>query len=177
METEFRRRPRRALAGALAALALVATACGGDGDDTRTVTAEDYSFEDLPARVDAGTTFKLTNDSDKELHEMVMFRIPDNERRSVEELIRLPEDQMGAVFAGEPAMVLIAPPSGADQIIALGTGELTQPGRYAVVCFIPTGADPGAYLAAAQSGGEGPPDIPGGPPHAFSGMFGQVIVE
>ncbi|MFP5318648.1 MAG: hypothetical protein ACLGI2_10185 [Acidimicrobiia bacterium] len=175
MRIETRR--RRALAGGLAALALVATACGGDGDETRTVTAEDYRFEDLPATVDAGTTFKLTNASDVELHEMVMFRIPDNERRSVEELIRLPEEELGAIFQGEPAMVLLAPPNGGDQITAVGDGKLTQPGRYAVVCFIPTGADPGAYLSAAQAGGEGPPQVAGGPPHAFNGMFAQVTVR
>lgn len=170
-------RRRRALAGGLAALALVATACGSDGDETQTVTAEDYAFEDLPATVDAGTTFKLTNTSERELHEMVMFRIPDNERRSVEELIRLPEEEQATIFAGEPAMVLLAPPNGGDQITAVGTGELTEPGRYAVVCFIPTGADPGAYLAAAQAGGDGPPQVAGGPPHAFSGMIGQVTVR
>jgi len=170
-------RQRMALAGGLAALALVATACGDDGDETRTVKAEDYRFEDLPATVDAGTTFKLTNESDVEIHEMVMFRLPDGERRSVEELIRLPEEEQGLIFQGEPAMVLVAPPSGGDQITAVGDGTLTQPGRYAVVCFIPTGADPGAYLSAAQSGGEGPPDVAGGPPHAFNGMYGQVVVR
>jgi len=167
---------RRGLAGGLAALALVATACGGDGDETRTVTAQDYRFENLPATVDAGTTFRLTNASRVELHEMVVFRIPDGETRSVEELIRLPEEELGAIFAGEPDMVLLAPPGGGEQIAAVGTGRLTRPGRYAVVCFIPTGADPAAYLAAAQTS-DGPPDVPGGPPHAFNGMYGQVIVR
>lgn len=175
MRTDSRR--RLALAGGLAALALVATACGGDGDETLTITARDFRFEDLPSTVDAGTTFKLTNASNVEMHEMIVFRIPDNERRPVEELIRLPEAEQATIFAGEPAMVLLAPPNGGDQITAVGTGKLTEPGRYAVACFIPTGADPAAYLSAAQGGGEGPPQVAGGPPHAFNGMFAQVTVK
>lgn len=177
MSTRLGRHGRWALAGGLAALAMLATACSSGGDDTITVTAVDYRFEDLPARIDAGTTLKLTNASDGEIHEMVVFRIPDGEQRPVDQLIRLPESEQAAIFSGEPAMVLLAPPGGADQITAVGTGKITEPGRYAVVCFIPTGADPDAYLAAAQVGGEGPPDVPGGPPHAFSGMFAQLIVE
>ena len=166
---------RRMAAGALAAFALLATACGDD-DGTRTVTASDYAFENLPRSVDAGTTFTLKNESTKEVHEMVAIRIPDNEQRPVRELINLPESQQQAIFgAAEPAMVLLAPPSGGEVIKALGDGRLTQPGRYAIVCFIPTGADPQAYLNAPPS--DGPPNVPGGPPHAVQGMYGEVTVK
>ena len=174
MRTKTSRRLTRA--AAVAAMATVAAACGG-GDGTETVTAVDYAFQNLPSEVDAGTTLKLENDSTKELHEMVIFRIPDDERRPVSELVRLPEAEQEAIFGeGPPLAVLLRAPGG-EQINAVGDGKLTQPGRYAVVCFIPTGADPAEYLAAAASPSEGPPQVAGGPPHAFQGMFGEITVK
>ncbi|HEX2119833.1 MAG TPA: hypothetical protein VHF91_11660 [Acidimicrobiales bacterium] len=172
-------RPRRRarLAGALVALGVVATACGGGGDDTETVTAADYAFQDLPSTVDAGTTLNLTNVSAQEIHEMAVLRIPDNERRSVQELLNLPEAEQEAIFgAVQPAMVLVAPPSRGEVIKAVGDGTLTEEGRYAVVCFIPVGADPAAYLAAAQNP-DAPPSLGDGPPHFTRGMFGEIRVE
>ncbi len=168
---------RRLRAGALAALALLAAACGGDDDKTRTVTAADYSFQNLPKEVDAGTTFKLENSSTRELHELVLIRIPDTETRPVTELVKLPESELGRLFAGDPAMVLLKPPGGGEQINAVGNGTVTEKGRYAVICGIPTGADPAAYLAAAQSSQGGPPQVAGGPPHFVNGMFGELTVK
>ena len=169
-------KPRRwAPIAALVTLAALGAACS-DGDDTKTVTAADYSFENLPREVDAGTTLTLKNASTKELHEMVVIRIPDAERRSVQELVNLPESQQETVFApGPPAMVLTAPPGGGDVIKAVGDGTLNEKGRYAVVCFIPTGADPQAYLNAPPS--DGPPKVAGGPPHVAKGMFGEITVK
>jgi len=168
--------PRRwARVGALVALAALGAACGG-GDDTKTVTAADYSFQNLPKEVDAGTTLAFKNASTKELHEMVVIRIPDDERRSVQELVNLPEAQQEALFSGEPAMVLFAPPGG-EVIKAVGDGKLTEKGRYAVICAVPTGADPAAYLQAAQAGGNGPSQVAGGPPHLVQGMYGQITVK
>lgn len=169
-------RPRRwAQVGALVALAAMGAACGG-GDDTQTVTAADYSFQNLPEEVDAGTTFKLENSSTKELHELVMFRIPDSETRPVSELVKLPQAEVERLL-GEPAMVLLRPPGEGEQINAVGDGKLTETGRYAVICAIPTGADPAAYLAAAQSSQGGPPNVPGGAPHFVQGMFGEITVK
>jgi plastocyanin len=170
---------RVARTGAVAAMAVLAAACGGSGDGTRTVTAADYSFQDLPKSVDAGTTFTFRNSSTKELHEMVMIRIPDSEKRPVSELVRLPESEQNAIFGtAEPAMVLLAGPNGGEMIKAVGDGKVTEKGRYAVVCFIPTGVDPAVYLAAAQASTGGPPNIPNaGPPHAVQGMFGEITVK
>ncbi len=168
--------PRRFAGGAIAAMAMLAAACGG-GDGIKTVTAADYSFQNLPEEVDAGTEFKLTNSSTKELHEMIVIRIPDEEKRPVSQLVALPDSEQQAVFgSGEPVMVLIAPPGGGDMIKAVGDGKVTQKGRYAVLCFIPTGVDPQAYLDAPP--GDGPPNIPGaGPPHVTQGMFGEITVK
>ena len=162
-------------AGAIAALALLGSSCSDGGD--KTVTAADYRFENLPTSVESGTTLTLKNSSTKELHEMVVIRLKDGEKRSVEQLVALPEAESEQAFAGEPAMVLIAPPGGAEVIKAVGTGTLTEKGRYAVICAIPVGADPNAYLAAAQSSQGGPPNVPGGPPHLTQGMYGEITVK
>jgi hypothetical protein len=187
-------RLRRAGIGLLA-LSLVTTggaACGDDddGDDEGAttssteaeaeaieVTAVDYGYEDLPESVSAGTQLTLTNSSDKELHELVAFLLPEDEDRSIDDIAKLPEAELGRLFAGEPAMVLIAPPSGGEMIPAVGDGTLNDTGRYAVFCAIPVGADPQEYLEAAQASEGGPPQVEGGPPHFTQGMYGEITVE
>ena len=176
MNLHHTKRTHWARAGAIVALATLAAACGGDDDKTRTVTAADYSFQNLPKEVSAGTTFKLENSSTRELHELVLLRIPDTETRPVTELVKLPESELGQLFAGDPAMVLLRAPGG-EQVNAVGNGTVTEKGRYAVICGIPTGADPAAYLAAAQSSQGGPPQVTGGPPHFVQGMFGEITVK
>ena len=167
---------RAASAGAALALALLATAFGGD-DKTRTVTANDYRFENLPKSVSVGTTLTLKNGSSKELHELVLIRIPEAERRPVSELVKLPEAELDRLFSDEPAMVLLRAPNNGQLIKAVGDGKLTQSGRFAVICAIPTGADPQAYLAAAQNAQGGPPQVAGGPPHFTQGMYGEISVK
>jgi hypothetical protein len=123
-----------------------------------------------------GTKFVLDNAAPAELHEMVAIRIPDGETRSVEELIALPEAEQAEVFPEDapPAFVMLAGPNHGDVIPAVGDGTVTEPGRYAVVCFIPQGADPDAYLNAPPS--DGPPEVDGGPPHAVLGMHAEFTV-
>jgi len=164
----------------LAVLALLATACGSDDKSgagtTKTVTAVDYKFENLPKSVKSGTKLALKNESPKELHEMVLARLPDTEKRPLADLVKLPEGELDALFQGPPAAVLLRPPGGAEQINAVGDGTLMEKGRYLVTCFIPTGADPAAYLKAAQAATDGPPQVAGGPPHFANGMYGQITV-
>lgn len=187
---------RRTITRAAAAVALSGLLLAGCGDDDEAVaddtdvgevepvaneaeavevTAVDYGYEGLPATVPAGTTLTLANDSAVELHELVAFRLPDDETRAVDELVTLPEDELLPTL-GEPATVLLAAPGG-EQIPAVGDGTLAEPGRYAIVCVIPTGADPDEYLAAAAESDEGPPDVAGGPPHIANGMFAELVVE
>jgi hypothetical protein len=152
------------------------SAHSGDDAPVIAVDAVDYSFQDLPATVAAGTTLSLTNNSAAELHEIVAFRLPDTETRSIAELMALPEAELEpAIAVGPPALVMLAPP-GEQGFPVLGDGTLSQPGRYVVLCGIPIGADPQAYLDAAQTS-DGPPDVPGGPPHFTAGMFAELIVE
>ncbi len=166
----------------LAALTLLAAACGAPASDTTTpagpvtvaVEAVDYGFVGLPDEVPAGTTLSLRNSSDGEVHELVAIRLPDDESRSVDELVQLPPGELAAFFPGVTT-VLVAPPGEAGVAVE-GDGTLREPGRYAVICVIPTGADPAAYLEAAAASEGGPPDVPGGPPHIANGMFAEITV-
>jgi len=165
--------------GIVVVVAFLVAACGGSTHKTVAVTASDYSFTGIPATVKAGTVFTLTNSSTKEIHEMVALRLPDTERRPVDELARLPEDQVGELSPGPPALVLVAPPGGAPQVAILGGGSLKEKGRYVVLCFIPTGAEPAAYMAAAKAAqaADSPPErVPGGPAHFTHGMYAQIVV-
>ena len=172
----------RRLGVPLAGLALLAAACGTAGkeaagpagDGTVVVEAVDYGYVGLPEEVAAGTTMSLRNTSAAEVHELVAVRLPDDETRSAAELVRLPPEELAAFFPGVTT-VLVAPP-GEDGIPVEGDGTLDRPGRYLVICVIPTGADPAAYLEAAAASNGGPPDVPGGPPHIANGMFAELTV-
>jgi hypothetical protein len=150
----------------------------GDEPGVLEVELVDYAFEGLPESVPAGTRLTITNSSEAELHELIAIRIPDEETRPVEELVALPDEELGAIFGeGPPDTVLLAPPGG-EQVDAVGDGTLTEPGRYVLACFMPTGVDPDAYLNAPPSE-EGPPEVPGadGPPHIAHGMWAELVVE
>lgn len=170
---------------------MAAAGCGSDspaadtdtGTDTGTDVASadvvevatiDYAYVDLPSEVPAGTEFRLVNDSEAEVHEFVAVRLADDDDRPVADLVQLPPDEFGALLAGVDT-VIVAPPSG-DGLVVEGTGVLTEPGRYAIICVIPTGADPDEYLAAAAEAEGGPPDVAGGPPHIVEGMFAELTV-
>jgi hypothetical protein len=196
MTTTRRHRRCAASTAALALLLPGIAACGdddSDSDDAATseststtldevdpgtveVTAADYRFDDLPAEVAAGTALALRNGSAEELHELVAMRLADDQDRTAEELVALSESEMGALFAGPPALVLVAPP-GEDGFAAVGDGTLGEPGRYLVLCFIPTGADPTAYLDALEANPGQPPSVPGGPPHFTAGMYQEITVR
>jgi hypothetical protein len=155
--------------------ATTTTEAAAPGAEPVAVTAVDYSFEGLPEEVVAGTALTLANDSAEELHELVALRLPDDETRSVEELLALPMEELEAMFTAPPALVAVAPP-GEDGFPAVGDGRLAEPGRYAVLCFIPTGADPQAYLDQLEANPGQPPQVEGGPPHFTAGMYAELAV-
>ncbi|MCB0989372.1 MAG: hypothetical protein KDB16_00195 [Acidimicrobiales bacterium] len=152
------------------------TACGDDGlePDTYAVTAVDYGFEGLPDKAAVGSTLTMTNASSMEVHELVAIRLPDDETRSGSELMALPMNELMA-FAGGVETVIVAPPD-TEGFAVEGTGELTQAGRYLILCGIPTGADPAEYMAAAQASQGGPVEVEGGAPHFVNGMWGEIEV-
>ncbi len=141
------------------------------------VTLSDYSFTGLPDEVAAGSKLTVVNTATTELHELVAIRLPDDEERSVEDILALPQDEVGAILGGTmPATVLLAPPGG-EQIPAVGDGTLSEPGRYAIICSIPTGASPEEYMAAAAASNGAPPQVAGGRPHMVHGMFAELTVS
>jgi plastocyanin len=150
-----------------------ATTAGGDAaaGETIVVTALDYRFEGLPETVKAGTKISLVNEGN-EPHEFVAMPIPADETRSVEELVMLPEEELGAVFgAGEPATVILAATGQTDVPgPVVGDGTLTKPGRYAIVCFLPVGSDNSVLES------EGPPPQGDAAPHAMHGMVAELTV-
>lgn len=140
------------------------------------ITGVDYSFEGVPDTIDAGTRINFKNGSAKEAHELVAMKLADTEKRTAEEIFKLPEAELNAALGGPPVTVIIAEPE-KDGVPVLGDGVLNDPGRYVFACFIPTGADPAEYLKAAQESGDEPPVVAGGPPHFTQGMYAEATVE
>jgi hypothetical protein len=168
---------RRAIVAGLAiGSAMTLSACGDDAgaaaDGVLEVTMADFHYGDLPDEVPAGTRLTIENTSTTELHELVAFRLSDGDDRTVEEI--LAGDLADLLGGGPPATVLLAAPGG-EQIAAVGDGTLDEPGRYLLLCAIPTGADPDEYLAAAATS-DGPPQVDGGAPHFAHGMADELIV-
>lgn len=149
-----------------------------EASTTIELTAQDYAFGGAPTEpVGVGSSLEMTNASKKELHEVVAFRIADGEKRPIADLVKLPEAEFDTV--AEIRGVIIAKPGekAATPPGAPGDGiKFEQAGRYALVCFIPIGADPDAYLEAAGKSQGGPPTGFDGPPHATKGMFAEITV-
>lgn len=124
--------------------------------------ATDYAFDGLPDTVEAGTAaLVFENQSESEMHEMILFKKADGETRSAEELLNDPaaEEEGPGEFAG----AVFAPPGQS----ATGLAELT-PGAYVVVCFVPVGS--GEMTEESEEG-------EGGPPHFTQGMLAEFTVE
>ncbi len=96
--------------------------------------------------------------------------------RTAEEFAKLSVADISKAIGAPPTMVLVAPPSNAGFAV-VGDGTITKPGRYLVLCAIPTGADPAAYMAAAAKSKGGPVEVPGGPPHYMEGMITEFTAQ
>jgi len=148
-------------------------AAAGDGLE---ITGVDYAFEGVPASVPVGTRLTFTNSSDAEVHEIVAVPLGDEETRPIAEIVADPAGIGALLGGGPPTAVIVASPGGDQPGAVVGDGTLAEPGRYALICTIPTGVDPDEYLAAAAAAQGGPPDVEGGPPHFVNGMVAEVEV-
>ena len=177
-------RSRRRLSAPLVAISLLVGLAGcssasGDEaaapDDDVVVSGSDYGF-DITGDVTVGAELGFVNASDREFHEMVLFRVADTEDRSLEELLELPEEEaMGSLtFLG----VSGAAPGEAGRVVD-GSFVISEPGRYVMTCCIPQGADPEeiseTFFGADPA--EGPPDFGDGTPHAMLGMVREITVD
>jgi hypothetical protein len=138
------------------------------------IAMADFGYGGIPDVITAGTGIRVRNDSETELHEIVAVRLPDGDDRPIAEIVDTDLDQL--LSAGPPALVVLAEPGSDANIVPVGDGALHEPGRYLLICTIPTGVDPATYLkAAAESNGQ-KPDVDGGPPHFVHGMYADIEV-
>jgi hypothetical protein len=129
------------------------------------ITATEYAFGDVPDTVDAEPSLlRLSNDG-QEFHEAVVFRFNDDVDLSITELLELGEEEASSMV--EEVGADFAEPGATG-----GTVLMLEPGRYAVVCFVPQGLTPQAAEEAEQSGTE-----PEGAPHFTLGMASEFTVE
>ena len=122
----------------------MADAGAGCGFEQVDVTLVDYAFEGVPDTLTAGpTTFAVTNESDAEMHEMVVFG------RLTASPCPSPSCSSSPRRSPSRWSCSAVPPSPARE-----TGSALvdlAPGDYAMVCFVPVG-----------SGEEGTPTSPRG---------------
>jgi plastocyanin len=125
------------------------------------VVGVEYAFQNVPATTPVGTTFAFSNGG-QEVHEMLVVRRGEGVTQSWEELLALPQDQVGnlATVVGNA----FAEPGKAGE----GAVTVDQAGDYLMVCFIPTGTkslptDANATLAP-------------GAPHFTHGMLQEFTV-
>ena len=136
----------------VADLTAAVKACGfGTRAVSATQSGGKYAFTGVPKRLDAGVVAVTMTNRDADPHERVVLRKNDGEKRSVQELLALPDD--GVMGAGTPAGATFAVP-GAE---AVGLLRLTA-GNYLYFCPIPIGGTEGA------------------PPHFTNGMYGEFTV-
>ncbi len=166
---------------AVGVLLLSACASGSEAvGGTIEVTGTEYAFDGVPALVAPGAEFTFTNGGE-EVHELIIIKVVDGESRTLEEILALPEEESDALVEQFMGVVIDTPsgepfnPEGDDTSITV-----TDPGRYAVICFFPQGLDEATFEAAmaeADPNAEGPPPFPEGPPHAVLGMAAEFTVE
>jgi hypothetical protein len=129
------------------------------------ITGTEYAFGDVPETVDAGPSLLRLSNEGEEFHEAIVFRFNDDVDLSIEELLALPEEEASTMV--EEVGGDFAEPGGMG-----GTVLMLEPGRYALVCFIPEGFTPEAAQEAEESGTE-----PEGAPHFTLGMASEFTVE
>ena len=127
-------------------------------DDTFDVTAVEYEFQGVPEEVSTGVIgVNFTNDGE-EFHEFLVFRRNDDVDQSFEEILALPEEEATTLVSEVGSA--FAPPGSTFPTIF----EVTEPGDYAAVCFVPVGS-----TIDLPEGGDGPP-------HFTQGMLAEFTV-
>jgi uncharacterized cupredoxin-like copper-binding protein len=129
----------------------------GENCDVATydVSAVDYGFEGLPDELSTGYTVVNFTNTGKEMHEMFALRYNDDTTETIDELFQLPEEEAFSKIT--PVNAAFAPPSESNTV----SWNLTEPGRYAIVCFVSVGT-------IGDAEGEGPPHFTQGMLHEFT---------
>jgi hypothetical protein len=126
------------------------------------VTAVEYEFQGAPTRLAAGPHgFRLVS-AGEEFHELALVRVDSDQ--PVSDLLELPEDEQAKVMPYIGGVTACPGETSPDAV-----GGFLQPGRYALLCFVPTGTRPdlrGKDLLAAYEN----------PPHFTHGMVAEILV-
>lgn len=130
--------------------------------ETHEVEGFDYGYNGVDATYEVGRVAFDFSNTGEDLHEMVVFKL-NNEEDSVQSLLEMPEEEamQRITFSG----VAFAEPGQSSVLFA----DL-EAGKYAVVCFIPVGVSSFGELPEDES--EAP-----GPPHFTQGMVSEFTVE
>ena len=151
---------------ATAALLLLATALGSsvavaqdEAPPSVEVTGDDYAFVGLPSSVPVGTSFRFVNGGDED-HEIFIARRNEGTTETLDELLALPQEELGAkvtLVGGLFANV------GQSSLASL---TLDEEGDYIALCFVSQGT----------ANGVPPADPQNAPPHAMLGMRAEFTV-
>lgn len=127
-------------------------------DDAIDVTAEEYQFAGFPEEVSAGTLgVNLSNDG-KEVHELIIVRKNDDTTESFDEIFAMEDEAAALALVTEAGFSFAAPGTSTG-----GLYDVSEPGEYAAVCFIPTGTT--SFATEVD-----------GPPHFAQGMMTTFTV-
>jgi uncharacterized cupredoxin-like copper-binding protein len=132
-------------------------AWAGENCDVETIdaTAVDYGFEGVPDELSTGYHVVTFSNEGQEQHEMFALRFNEGTTESIDELFELSEDEAFSKIT--PVNAAFASPGGSETV----SWNLTEPGRYAIVCFIPVGS-------VGETEGDGPPHFTEGMIHEFT---------
>lgn len=120
-------------------------------------TAADYEYTGLPTSTPAGPTSITLKNEGEEFHMVAVFRINDDVTASIEDILKLPDDE--ALTMLRFVTVTDAPAGESDT-----TFTNLKPGRYAAACFV-------SKDTSADGSVEGD-----GPPHFMEGMVEEFTV-
>ncbi len=129
----------------------------GDNCEVETidVTAKDYKFEGIPTTLKTGYHVIDFSNQGTEMHEVFTFKINDGVTETLDEIFELPE---GEIFTKiTPVNAAFAAPGESDT----ASWNLTSPGDYVSVCFIPQGS-------VGETEGTGAPHFTHGMVHEFT---------
>lgn len=120
------------------------------------VLATEYAYGGLPTEIPAGpTVITLVNDG-VEVHEMVLMRRADGVTDPVEDLLALPDEELGGKVQFIDAA--FAYPGESGSLVA----DLA-PGNYIAICFLPIGNTPDQITAMLAGGGSEAPGASAAP--------------
>jgi hypothetical protein len=122
--------------------------CGWARQD---VTAVDYGYRGVSPSVAGGPTSFELKDEGAEAHELVLVKINDNVKDSLDQLLSRPRDELGVRVTNVGSAS--AKPGEQSFVVA----DLSR-GRYAMVCFLPVDG------------------VSDGPPHFSRGMQAEFRV-